>query len=305
MVKEDDDIRDGFFYDLLKKFKKNKKIYFITADQGTFKLQEFISFDNKRVINVGISEQLLISFASGLSGAGNIVYIYAISSFLIFRAFEQLKVNLVLNNPNVKIIGMGTGFCYSQDGPTHHSLEDIGVLRPYSNSISIYTASNSITSELISRKVYNNKGIDYVRLDKGNYNYDNSYKNYKHLDNLFIFKKGKFKKCIISNGILVNYIFRKYIRKNIQLVDIYKSSILTKNTIKYLSSFKEIMIIEENLANSSLGSILESYLISFSIKITKIGINDIKNFDYGSREYLINKHIFNIKNKKLIEKFVK
>ena len=117
------------------------------------------------------------------------VYIYAISSFLIFRAFEQLKVNLILNNPNVKIIGMGTGFCYSQDGPTHHSLEDIGVLRPYSNSINIYTASNSISSELISKKVYNNKGIDYVRLDKGNYNYDNSYKNYKHLDNLFIFKK--------------------------------------------------------------------------------------------------------------------
>ena len=74
----------------------------------------------------------------------------------------------------------------------------------------------------------------------------------------------------------MNYIFRKYIKKNIQLVDIYKSSILTKNTIKYLSSFKEIMIIEENLVNSSLGSILESYLISFSIKITKIGINDIK-----------------------------
>ena len=86
--------------------KKIKPDYFLTADQGTFKLQEFISFDNKRVINVGISEQLLISFASGISGAGNIVYIYAISSFLIFRAFEQLKVNLILNNPNVKIIAI-------------------------------------------------------------------------------------------------------------------------------------------------------------------------------------------------------
>ena len=36
------------------------------------------------------------------------------------------------------------------------------------------------------------------------------------------------------------------------------------------------MIIEENLANSSLGSILESYLISFSIKITRLALMILK-----------------------------
>ena len=304
MIKEDEDIRDGFFDDLLKKFKKNKKVFFLTADQGTFKLQEFIEFDQKRVINVGISEQHLISFASGLASAGNIVYVYAISSFLILRAFEQIKVDLVFNNPNVKIIGMGTGFCYSQDGPTHHSLEDISVLRPYSN-INIFTPSNSITSELISNLIYKNTGLDYIRLDKGRFDYNGTYGKTKHLDNLVVLKKGNYTNCIISCGVILNTVFKNYFdRENLQIIDIYKSNSITDKTINFLSKFKKIITIEENIVNSSIGSILESHLTNSKVKIIKIGASSLVNYEYGSRDYLIDKIILNEKNKKGIDNFL-
>ena len=303
-IKEDDDIRDGFFDDLFKKYKKNKKVYFLTADQGALKLKDFIKHDHRRVINVGISEQLLVSFASGLSGSGNIVYIYAISSFLIFRAFEQIKVDLILNKSNVKIIGMGTGFCYSQDGPTHHSLEDISVLRPYLNVMNIYTPSNSISSSLISQKIYRNKGLDYVRLDKGKYKYENLYKKNKHLENLFIYKEDNYSKCIISYGVLINFVFRMYNKEKIQIIDFYKLNLNTNKAIDYLTRFKKIIVIEENIVCSSLGSIIENYLANTGIKVKKIGVKGISNYKYGSREYMINQYIFNRKNKKLIKDFI-
>ncbi len=305
MICEKDDIRDGFFNDLLKKFKRNKKIYFLTADQGTFKLDEFQKYDNSRVINVGISEQHLISFASGLAQSGNIVYIYAISTFLIFRAFEQIKIDLVLNNSNVKIIGMGTGFCYSKDGPTHHSLEDISVLRSYKN-INIYTPSNAITSKIISEKVYKNKGLDYIRLDKGSYDFDNKYSFKNHKENLYFFRKGRFKKCIVSSGVILNSVYKIFYNKNdVQIIDIFKLNILTKETLAILSKFKKIVIIEENIVNSSIGSILESHLFHKNIDLIKIGVNTIDNYHYGDRDFLINKLILNNKNIKLIDNFLK
>ena len=49
------------------------------------------------------------------------------------EALRECNINKDMLDSNVKIIGMGTGFCYSKDGPTHHSLEDIGVLRNYKN----------------------------------------------------------------------------------------------------------------------------------------------------------------------------
>ncbi len=304
MIKEVDDIRDGFFDDLLEKFKNDKKVYFITADQGTFKLQEFQKYDESRAINVGISEQHLISFASGLAKSGNIVYIYAISTFLIFRAFEQIKVDLVLNNSNVKMIGMGTGFCYSKDGPTHHSLEDIGVLRGYKN-INIYTPSNAITSKLISRKVYKNKGLDYVRLDKGSYNFNNSYTIKNHLENLVIFKKGKFKKCIISHGVILNSVYKIYFnRSDVQIIDVYKLNNLSRKTLDILSEFNKVVVIEESVTSSSFGSMLDSYLFNKNINLIKIGVDNINNYHYGDRDFLIDKLILNKKNIKLIENFL-
>ena len=305
MTNEIDDIRDGFFDDLLEKFKKNKNIFFLTADQGTFKLNEFQKYDKSRVINVGISEQHLISFASGLAQCGNIVYIYAISTFLIFRALEQIKVDLVFNNPNVKIIGMGTGFCYSKDGPTHHSLEDIGVLRSYKN-INIYTPSNGITSKLISKKIFRNRGLDYIRLDKGSYDFNKTYSLNNHLENLYIFKKGKFDKCIISCGVILNNVFKKYYyRKDIQIIDIYKSNTITKKTLSIISKYKKIVVIEENIIDSSLGAILESLLFNKNINLIKIGVDDIANYDYGDRDFLINKLILSKKKISRINNFLK
>lgn len=304
MVCEQNDIRDGFFNDLLKKFKKNKKIYFLTADQGTFKLNDFQKFDRNRVINVGISEQHLISFAAGLAQSGNIVYVYAISTFLIFRAFEQIKIDLVLNNSNVKIIGMGTGFCYSKDGPTHHSLEDIGVLRNYKN-INIYTPSNAITSQIISEKVYNNKGLDYIRLDKGSYNFDNKYLFKNHKENFYIFKYGRFSKCIISSGVILNSVYKIFYKRNdIQIIDIFKLPIFAKKTLAILFKFEKIVVIEENMVNSSIGSILESHLFHKNIDLIKIGVDTIINYHYGDRDFLIKKLILNNKNIKLINKFL-
>ena len=88
------DIRDSVFEAVKKYFDKNKNCYFLSADQGSFGYNILVKKFPKRIINVGIAEQNLIGIAAGLALENKTVFVYAISSFLYSRAYEQIKLNL-------------------------------------------------------------------------------------------------------------------------------------------------------------------------------------------------------------------
>ena len=72
-------------------FLKNKKIFLILGDIGVYSFKDLLK--NKRAINIGILEQASISFASGLSKIGFVPIFHTIATFMVGRAFEQLKLD--------------------------------------------------------------------------------------------------------------------------------------------------------------------------------------------------------------------
>ena len=304
---EKDDLRDGFFNQLVKKYKKNKNVYFLYADQGALSIRTLIDIDPNRCINVNISEQNMISMAAGLSMCGNIVYTYAISAFITVKAIEQIKIDLVSQKLNVKIIGSGTGFCYSTDGPTHHVLEDISLMSSYSG-IKIYTPSNAKIADIISRRVFKERGISYIRLDKGIHDFNGLYSKINPNQDFHILKKSKKKICIIGYGItLKNIIENKKLQTiDATIIDLFCLSDDNSKLINFIKNFKKIIIIEEAYENCSLASILALKLIKFkNIQFLSIGIKNNQYFDYGSRSFQINKHMLNNKNINKIINFSK
>jgi len=81
-----------------------------------------------RFINVGVAEQNMISVASGLAQQNLAPFCYSIAPFLVFRPFEQIRLDVCAHNLNVKLVGNGGGYGYGIMGATHHALEDIAVL---------------------------------------------------------------------------------------------------------------------------------------------------------------------------------
>ena len=71
----------------------------------------------------------MVTAACGLSAYGFNVFVYAIGPHVVYRAYEQIRNDVYLNNSNVKIISIGSGLHYADHGPTHHSTEDFAVLR--------------------------------------------------------------------------------------------------------------------------------------------------------------------------------
>ena len=110
----------GFFSGaLLDEMRENENIYLLVGDLGFLVFdQHFLDFP-KRTINCGAAEQSLIGIAIGLALQGKIPFVYSISTFLIYRPFEAIKLYLNGENIPVKLVGSGRDKDYHIDGPSH------------------------------------------------------------------------------------------------------------------------------------------------------------------------------------------
>ncbi len=149
--------RDSFFdalYEL-----KDDRVWVISADCGAPALDRWRKTD--RFINVGIAEQNMVNIAIGLALSGKRPYCYAIVPFLTGRAFDQIRQACMMNLP-VTFVGIGAGYSYDDSGPTHHGIDDIGIMRVLPNM----TILNGRIAERVA-KIYDQP--TYIRLDRMNF----------------------------------------------------------------------------------------------------------------------------------------
>ena len=165
------DIRDIFFENIRDQFLKDKKMHILTNDADVYSLQSIKT--NKRFIDAGVAEQNLVNMAAGLGANNKKTLVYGFCTFLTFRCYEQLKFNIASHNANCKIIGVGPGFSFSNDGPTHHGIQDIQLFNLIPEFEIINISDNNLAN-IVSKNLFKIKGPVYVRLEKGVQNYNSN-----------------------------------------------------------------------------------------------------------------------------------
>ena len=119
---------------LLSMAEDNNDIFAISADLGNSSgLDRFKGKFNERFINIGIAEQNMIGFSSGLSTLGFNVFVSSFAPFITMRAGEQVRMNLSYMQSNVKIVAIGSGISMGFLGNSHFGLEDISIIRSLPN----------------------------------------------------------------------------------------------------------------------------------------------------------------------------
>ena len=108
---------------------RDERVVLLTGDLGYTVLEPFRDKFPKRFFNVGVAEQNMVGVATGMAEAGMIPFCYSIGTFASLRPFEFIRNGPVLHHLPVRVIGLGAGFEYGTAGPTHYSLEDIGIMR--------------------------------------------------------------------------------------------------------------------------------------------------------------------------------
>jgi transketolase len=101
---------------------------FLTGDLGFMALEPLQAALGARFINAGIAEQNMLSVAAAMARTGMEVWAYSIAPFAYARPFEQIRNDVALHNLPVKVVGNGGGYGYGVMGPTHHAIEDYGVM---------------------------------------------------------------------------------------------------------------------------------------------------------------------------------
>ena len=122
-------MRNAFAEEMTRVATTDKRVVVLSGDIGNKLFDKLKTVDEKRFYNCGIAEANMMGVAAGMAMSGLRPFVYTITPFTTTRCFEQIRVDVCYHHAPVVIVGTGSGLSYSELGPTHHSLEDIAILR--------------------------------------------------------------------------------------------------------------------------------------------------------------------------------
>ena len=108
----------------------NPKVVALDVDTASSTLSNF--FEKRfpdRFFNFGIAEPCMIDAAAGFALAGMIPFANAFAALAALRALEQVRTCVCYARTNVKIASSYAGVSDFKDGPTHHAITDIAIMR--------------------------------------------------------------------------------------------------------------------------------------------------------------------------------
>lgn len=146
----------------------DERLVLILGDIGVFGFKDLMESAPERAINIGILEQAMTSFASGLASQGKVPILHSIAPFLVERPFEQLKVDFGYQGLSGKFVSVGASFDYSGLGATHHAPADIALLLSIPG-FRVFIPTNSSELEVMLRKHIPSPGLDYFRLSNSEF----------------------------------------------------------------------------------------------------------------------------------------
>jgi len=281
-------MRNAYLATLYNLARDNKDILALVADNGAIVYDKFRKDFPGQFLNFGIAEANMISVAAGLANCGKIPFCYTISSFLTMRAFEQIRVGLCLQNMNVKLAGIGAGFVYSNLGPTHHSTEDIAIMRALPN-MTILSPSDPLEAGYITSAAAEIKGPVYIRLSVGGTPavYKKEY-NFQ-LGRAVTLREGDDLTIISSGGIIYEVLKAveelEALNISVRLINMHTIKPLDEKAIlKAAKETRAILTVEEHTIQGGLGSAVSEVIsenVKVPLKFKRLGLNNAFPAGYG------------------------
>ncbi len=284
------DPRDATFEELYKIACNDSDVMMLTADTGARKFKDFQANIPDQFLNVGIAEQNIMSVAAGLSAVGKKVFVFGIATFVTTRCYEHIKIDICTMKRAVTIIGMSTGYGYASDGPTHHVIEDVAIMRALPN-MTIWSPSDCTSVADAINKSYASGAPNYMRFDKEIRTpiYDDG----AEFCGVQKVRSGS-DLAIVTTSIMTSRglaIAEELHKKGISasIIDVTCLKPLQSETLAaYLSESSKVVVLEEHTVFGGLGSIVCQCMVEYGVfKPTKqFGIPDKFHSEVGSRQYI-------------------
>lgn len=289
-------MRKIFTQTLVELAERDERILLLTGDLGFMALEPFAERFPDRFINVGVAEQNMVGLATGLAEAGFIPFVYSIVTFATLRPYEFIRNGPVLHHLPVRIIGIGGGFEYGPAGPTHHGLEDVGVMR-LQPGLTVITPADPTQARTAFLKTWDLPGPIYYRLSKD--------------DKLLVPElEGRFEPGtadLIANGPDLLFIAMGNITSQVMAAakllaeQGIRSSVLvvasvsptpTQQLVETLDRFNLAISVEAHYKTGGLGSLVAETIAEngLNCRLVRCGVNRSQEGISGSQDYLYRAH---------------
>ncbi len=286
------DTRDATFAELYEIARSDRDVILLTADTGAFKFKDFVRDIPKQFYNIGISEQNAISAAAGMALMGKRVFVFGISPFVTLRSYEQIKLDVCCMDLPVTILGMGTGYGYSYDGPTHHVTQDISIMRALPN-MAIWGPSDPTMTGAALHLAYERGAPSFIRIDKGPLKAIYDPQNYDFSSGLSLLEEGE-DVLLAATGPMVTQAFavvEALAGRGIQagILDVYRLKPFNQALfVEIMRNCKRLVTLEEHTLSGGFGSLVSEVMCDHGVCVPmkRIGIEDNYRLETGGREWV-------------------
>jgi transketolase len=158
-------LRNAFADEITRLGKEDPRVVLLSGDIGNKLFDRFKEQNPSRFFNCGVAEANMMGVAAGLALNGLRPVVYTITPFTTTRCFEQIRVDVCYHDAPVIIVGTGAGLSYAELGPTHHSLEDLAILRTLPG-MTVLAPCDAVELRGLLRAALRSTGPVYMRIGK-------------------------------------------------------------------------------------------------------------------------------------------
>ena len=144
----------------------NERVVVLDADvSASTQTHFFAKAFPSRFFNVGVAEAGMVDVAVGLALGGKIPFANTFAFLLALRAAEQVRTCVAYARTNVKLVGSYAGLSDAFDGPTHHAICDVAVMRAIPN-MAVVVAADAVEVAKLVPAVAEYDGPVYLRVSR-------------------------------------------------------------------------------------------------------------------------------------------
>jgi transketolase len=158
-------MRNAFAKQITQLAQEDERIVLLSADIGNRLFDDFKAKCPDRFYNCGVAEANMIGVAAGLAMSGLRPVCYTITPFITYRCLEQIRVDVCYHHVPVVIVGTGSGLSYASLGATHHSCEEMGMLRLLPG-LSVVAPADAMEVRAAVRAAVRHPSPVYIRIGK-------------------------------------------------------------------------------------------------------------------------------------------
>ena len=119
-----------------------------------------------RFFNVGIAESNLVGTASGLWAAGKDVLAASFACFLMFNAFDQIRMSIAFPKVKVRLVGSHSGISIGEDGPSQMAIEDLALATALPN-FTVIVPADAPSAQAATHAMFDDDRLDF-KIGKAN-----------------------------------------------------------------------------------------------------------------------------------------